>query len=128
MIGEDGAQPVLFQQVADYAAPRWPDPARPQQLHLDIWVDDIDAAEEQALAIGAVRLRGRGRGQLAGLRRPGREAVLPPLPGRVGAPPLADARTGSTSYSASFARGHEQPATSEEGPAVIARKLVARRY
>ena len=26
MIGEDGAQPVMFQQVTDYRAPRWPDP------------------------------------------------------------------------------------------------------
>jgi len=60
MIGQDGAQPVLFQQVADYVAPSWPDPARPQQLHLDIMVDDIEAAEQAALAIGAVRLPGDG--------------------------------------------------------------------
>ena len=60
MIGADGAQPVLFQQVADYVAPSWPDPARPQQLHLDIMVDDIEAGEQAALAIGAVRLPGEG--------------------------------------------------------------------
>jgi hypothetical protein len=60
MISAVGAQPVLFQQVADYVAPSWPDPARPQQLHLDVWVDDIDAAEESALAIGAVKLRDEG--------------------------------------------------------------------
>ena len=60
MIGEDGAQPVLFQQVADYVAPSWPDPARPQQLHLDIMVDDIEAGEQAALEIGAVRLPGDG--------------------------------------------------------------------
>ncbi|MDG4826251.1 VOC family protein [Asanoa sp. WMMD1127] len=56
MIGEDGAQPVMFQEVADYAAPRWPDPAYPQQLHLDVHVDDLDAAERSAIAIGATRL------------------------------------------------------------------------
>jgi catechol-2,3-dioxygenase len=60
MIGQDGAQPLLFQQVTDYQAPSWPDPARPQQLHLDISVEDIEAAEQQALAIGAVRLPGDG--------------------------------------------------------------------
>ena len=60
MIGADGAQPVPFQQVADYVAPSWPDPARPQQLHLDIMVDDIEAAEQSALTIGAVRLPGDG--------------------------------------------------------------------
>jgi hypothetical protein len=60
MIGADGAQPVLFQQIADYVAPSWPDPARPQQLHLDIMVDDIEAGEQAALTIGAVRLPGDG--------------------------------------------------------------------
>ncbi|HEX4832813.1 MAG TPA: VOC family protein [Trebonia sp.] len=56
MIGSDGAQPVLFQQVTDYRAPRWPDPAYPQQFHLDVTVDDVDAAEAAALAIGATSL------------------------------------------------------------------------
>jgi glyoxalase superfamily protein len=36
MIGEDGDQPVMFQQIENYQAPRWPDPAYPQQFHLDV--------------------------------------------------------------------------------------------
>lgn len=60
MIGEDGAQPVLFQQVERYAAPRWRDPAHPQQFHLDVTVDDVDAAERATLSIGATRLPGDG--------------------------------------------------------------------
>lgn len=60
MIGNDGDQPVLFQQVADYTPPRWPDPAHPQQLHLDVRVEDIEPAEQAALAIGATRLPGHG--------------------------------------------------------------------
>jgi catechol-2,3-dioxygenase len=60
MIGAEGNQPVLFQQVEDYTAPAWPDPARPQQLHLDITVPEIEAAERAALAIGATRLPGEG--------------------------------------------------------------------
>jgi hypothetical protein len=36
--------------------PRWPDPEHPQQLHLDIRVDDVDAAERAVLALGARRL------------------------------------------------------------------------
>jgi hypothetical protein len=60
MIGEDGEQPVLFQQVEPYTPPRWPDPAYPQQVHLDVRVTDIDAAEPAALAIGARRLSGEG--------------------------------------------------------------------
>ena len=60
MIGEDGAQPVMFQQVEQYTAPRWPDPAYPQQIHLDVTVQDVDAAERAALDIGATRLDGVG--------------------------------------------------------------------
>ncbi|HEX5539961.1 MAG TPA: VOC family protein [Micromonospora sp.] len=60
MIGEDGAQPLMFQQVAEYAPPRWPDPAHPQQFHLDVWVDDVAEAEPAALALGATRLPGEG--------------------------------------------------------------------
>ena len=60
MIGEDGAQPVMFQQVEQYTAPRWPDPAYPQQIHLDVTVQDVDAAEQAALDIGATRLDGAG--------------------------------------------------------------------
>jgi predicted enzyme related to lactoylglutathione lyase len=55
-----GAGPVSFQQVAGYTAPRWPDPAYPQQIHLDVTVPDIGAAERAALAIGATRLDGTG--------------------------------------------------------------------
>ena len=60
MIGTEGERPVLFQQVADYTAPRWPDPAHPQQLHLDVAVDDVEVAEKAAFAIGARRLPGEG--------------------------------------------------------------------
>ncbi|GAA2588094.1 hypothetical protein GCM10010435_78070 [Winogradskya consettensis] len=60
MIGEYGSQPVMFQQVENYSAPRWPDPAYPQQIHLDVHVQDVDAAERAALAAGATRLDGEG--------------------------------------------------------------------
>ncbi|WP_432824533.1 VOC family protein [Dactylosporangium sp. CA-092794] len=60
MIGEDSAQPVMFQQVDGYIAPRWGDPAYPQQVHLDVTVTDVGAAERAALGLGAVRLDGAG--------------------------------------------------------------------
>jgi len=56
----DGVQSVMFQQVGDYNPPAWPDPARPQQAHLDIFVDDLDAAEARATELGATRLEGGG--------------------------------------------------------------------
>ena len=55
-----GGTSVMFQQVSDYNQPRWPDPARPQQAHLDIMVGDLDAGEAQVLALGASRLDGGG--------------------------------------------------------------------
>jgi catechol 2,3-dioxygenase-like lactoylglutathione lyase family enzyme/predicted enzyme related to lactoylglutathione lyase len=60
MIGEDGAQPLMFQQVAEYTPPRWPDPAHPQQVHLDVTVDDVAAAERAVLELDATRLPGEG--------------------------------------------------------------------
>jgi catechol-2,3-dioxygenase len=51
---------LMFQQVDDYTAPSWPDPARPQQAHLDVFVEDLDAAEARALELGATRLEGGG--------------------------------------------------------------------
>jgi predicted enzyme related to lactoylglutathione lyase len=60
MIGNDGEQSVLFQQVADYTAPQWPDPAHPQQYHLDVLVDDLDAAERAVLAAGATSMAAGG--------------------------------------------------------------------
>ncbi len=53
---------VMFQQVSTYTPPRWPDPAYPQQAHLDIEVDDLDAGEARALELGASRLDGAGKG------------------------------------------------------------------
>lgn len=60
MIGNEGEQPVLFQQVADYTPPQWPDRNHPQQVHLDVRVTDAEAAEKAVLAIGARRLPGEG--------------------------------------------------------------------
>ncbi|MGW8887512.1 VOC family protein [Streptomyces sp. NPDC055749] len=45
-----------FQRVADYRAPQWPDPARPQQFHLDFGVADLDRAQADVLALGATLL------------------------------------------------------------------------
>lgn len=47
---------LAFQRVADHRPPAWPDPARPQQFHLDFGVPDLDRAQEQVLAAGATVL------------------------------------------------------------------------
>ncbi|MET0416010.1 MAG: VOC family protein [Actinoplanes sp.] len=48
---------VAFQR-ADGAAPTWPDPRVPQQMHLDVMVDDQEAAGQAVLRLGARRLAG----------------------------------------------------------------------
>jgi predicted enzyme related to lactoylglutathione lyase len=48
-----GPLTVFFQPVTDYRAPRWPDPAHPQQAHLDVQVEDLDAAVTWATERGA---------------------------------------------------------------------------
>jgi len=55
---EPGLRQLAFQRVHEWVPPRWPDPAHPQQLHLDIRVTDPDQAEEQLLALGATRVPG----------------------------------------------------------------------
>jgi catechol 2,3-dioxygenase-like lactoylglutathione lyase family enzyme len=57
LITGDGKS-VMFQQVSEYTAPQWPNPAHPQQAHLDIIVDDLDTGEKRALELGASRLDG----------------------------------------------------------------------
>lgn len=49
---EDG-QYLSFQRAENLLPPRWPDPAYPQQFHLDIRVDDIASAEREVLRLGA---------------------------------------------------------------------------
>ena len=51
---------VTFQAVPDYNAPRWPDPQYPQQAHLDVAVEDVDAAEAQVIELGGQPLGAAG--------------------------------------------------------------------
>lgn len=57
VVVEDGGSPkrLAFQRVAGHRPPTWPEGARPQQLHIDVTVADLDKAEEQVLAIGATK-------------------------------------------------------------------------
>lgn len=42
-------------RIDDYKPPTWPDSAVPKQMHLDLAVTDVDAAEAAALRIGATK-------------------------------------------------------------------------
>ncbi|MBG0812702.1 VOC family protein [Planomonospora sp. ID82291] len=53
--GTGEAERISFQKAPDHRPPDWPDPARPQQFHLDLTVDDLDEAEAAVLALGGVK-------------------------------------------------------------------------
>ena len=55
---DDTSSGIGFQLAPGLQAPRWPDPSRPQQMHFDVMVDDVEAAESRVLALGARRLPG----------------------------------------------------------------------
>jgi catechol 2,3-dioxygenase-like lactoylglutathione lyase family enzyme len=57
---DSGDGPVLaFTTIAEHRQPHWPDPAHPQQMHLDISGDNTTTAET-AQRLGAARLPDRG--------------------------------------------------------------------
>lgn len=49
----DTTSGLAFQLAPDHQPPAWPDPSRPQQFHLDVMVDDLDAAAQHVVALGA---------------------------------------------------------------------------
>jgi predicted enzyme related to lactoylglutathione lyase len=54
-IRADYGQCFSFQQVADYTPPQWPGQGVPQQMHIDVIVDDLDGGEEAVLKLGATK-------------------------------------------------------------------------
>jgi predicted enzyme related to lactoylglutathione lyase len=48
-------QCISFQQVEGYTPPKWPGQEVPQQMHIDVIVDDLDAAEAAVLDLGATK-------------------------------------------------------------------------
>jgi predicted enzyme related to lactoylglutathione lyase len=52
----DGERQLAVQLAPDHVAPDWPD-GSPQQIHLDLYVDDIATAHDEALSLGATLLQ-----------------------------------------------------------------------
>ncbi len=53
----DGAWGLAVQLAPNHVPPDWPDGTPEQQMHLDLWVDDLKAAHEKALSLGARLLK-----------------------------------------------------------------------
>lgn len=56
MVHVDGAPRVGVQLAPNHRPPEWPE-GTPQQIHMDLWVDDFTAAHEEVMALGAKVLK-----------------------------------------------------------------------
>ena len=57
MVMVDGAPRVGVQLAPDHVAPDWPDGVPPQQIHVDLWVEDFPEAHQEVVRRGARVLR-----------------------------------------------------------------------
>ncbi|MEV5689121.1 VOC family protein [Streptomyces sp. NPDC052164] len=55
LLGQEGAPGLGFNRLADYRRPTWPDPSQEKQAHMELGVDDLDAAQARLLALGAIK-------------------------------------------------------------------------
>ena len=56
----DTTSGLAFQLAPDHRPPTWPRPDVPQQMHLDVMVEDVAAATPEVLALGATLLDADG--------------------------------------------------------------------
>ncbi len=54
-VRSDYGHAISFQQVEPYTPPVWPGQDLPQQMHLDLIVDNLDTAEAAVLEVGATK-------------------------------------------------------------------------
>lgn len=52
----DKVPQMAIQLAPDHVPPQWPD-GTPQQIHLDIYIEDISTAHEEAMSLGARMLK-----------------------------------------------------------------------
>lgn len=52
----DGRPQIAVQLAPDHVPPDWPD-GTPQQVHLDLWVDELGPAHEHVMSLGARLLK-----------------------------------------------------------------------
>ena len=53
----DGEWRLGVQLAPNHVPPEWPDGTQQQQMHLDLHVDDVQAAHEKAISLGARLLK-----------------------------------------------------------------------
>jgi catechol 2,3-dioxygenase-like lactoylglutathione lyase family enzyme len=55
---DDRTSGLAFQRAPGHRPPTWPSAAVPQQMHLDVMVEDVDAARDAVVQLGASLLDG----------------------------------------------------------------------
>lgn len=53
----DGVPRLAMQLAPGHTPPVWPQGPQEQQIHLDLWVEDIEAAHSEVMALGATLLQ-----------------------------------------------------------------------
>ncbi len=53
LLGREGTTGLAFNRLADYRRPTWPDPTQEKQAHIELGVDDLEAAQARLLELGA---------------------------------------------------------------------------
>jgi predicted enzyme related to lactoylglutathione lyase len=53
MVLVNGAPAIGVQLAPDHVPPGWPDGTPPQQIHLDLWIDDFETAHDRVMSLGA---------------------------------------------------------------------------
>ncbi len=57
MVVVEGNARVGVQLAPNHVRPEWPDGVQQQQIHLDLWVDDFEAAHTEVVRLGATLLK-----------------------------------------------------------------------
>jgi hypothetical protein len=52
-VAVDGVERLGFQLAPNHVPPDWPLGMPQQQLHLDVWIDDLHEGHEKAISLGA---------------------------------------------------------------------------
>jgi predicted enzyme related to lactoylglutathione lyase len=53
----DGVPRIGIQLAPNHVSPQWPDGDQQQQVHLDLWVTDLEAAHAEVMDLGATLLQ-----------------------------------------------------------------------
>ena len=53
----EGKGRVAVQLAPNHVPPDWPDGSPPQQMHLDLWVEDFPSAHDRVMSLGAKVLK-----------------------------------------------------------------------